>query len=986
MNRIPQTAKRYWRSAAGFAIIGIAVLGYLLAPITGQGLFYEFRMNVEMNVEWVTLFNLLILQATIICFAVYTRQRLPDYIRRNLHFTILFAANLLLTRAGFTIMVIATHFILGCIQRISPEIKEAQHQSNGKYALLHLTAGLLTQSIRAPDIPLLDNLVFFPNLIFALACYIFVYHILCYGLQKAKSLALDGSTTSVKEIRPILTARIVFMSLGYVMAVLWQTHSWLIFIGLVPIVYILLQIPFTTANFTSNSNINSNINPNIDPSQKHRHMLSREDFERLFKVEFERAQSNHRPLTLLMADVDNVRHINNVHGYITGDRVLRDVVEQIQDHFYDLPSQSLLGHWQGKTYVIALSELDESQVRATAEQLCGRVNQHAFTISVQSQSIRATLSLGYAHIQPTTSNTRELIETARQALTLAKMTGKNRVLSAAELPHSAKAQRILGTPLNPAPHFPTPSNRVAPVAPPIQPIQPIGPAPSTPTQTRVTDHQPKPAPRSFSPNQIKLIAYISIVVILGGMVAALGWINTPIDWTRVLLLAGLAVLAQFLQVELYGSSSMSVAVAISFGSLVMDGIPGAIISSAAIALTHRARETRSIDFSTIYKTLFNWSVHALSSFLPVYFARLIKLDIHASHPTTLIGFAILASMQIFVVESSLMAIAIGLSQSRPPYKIWQEQYRWLLGHYITLCLLGLFLAIGYGRLGVLGLVAFALPVAMMHFSQRQYVARTAASLRELRRMNEEISVANEEIKTANHSIGQLNNELFLTLSKIIDARDPFALDHASKVAQYATAIAERMNLSTGQRELIWQVSLLHDIGKLGIPENVLQKPGPLTSDEYELLKTHSQLGADLLETSHGLSHLAPYVKTHHENWAGNGYPDNIRGEAIPLETRIITLADAVDAMASDRPYHKGLKPAMVITEVIRCRGEQFDPAVVDAFMQLIAQFGEGYITNSVSQVQIVPNDKKSGLMRATAWPLFVNASSSTGRLEVTKRG
>jgi len=290
------------------------------------------------------------------------------------------------------------------------------------------------------------------------------------------------------------------------------------------------------------------------------------------------------------------------------------------------------------------------------------------------------------------------------------------------------------------------------------------------------------------------------------------------------------------------------------------------------------------------------------------------------------------------------------------------------------------------------LIAFTLPVVMMHYSQRQYVERTAANLQELRRMNEEISVANEEIRAASQAIGQLNNELFLTLSKIIDMRDPFALGHASKVAQYATAIAEEMHLSQAQHDLIWQVALVHDIGKLGIPENILEKPGALTVEEFELLKTHSQLGADMLELSHGLRHLAPYVKTHHENYGGGGYPDNISGEQIPLETRIVTLADAVDAMASDRPYHTGMKPAAVLSEINRCRGEQFDPVIVDAFMKIIDQHGENYITNSASQVQMVRVGAGAGianglsLTRATAWPYFVSAPSTTNRLEITRRG
>ena len=973
MNRITHIAKRNWRYAAGFAIIGIAVLGYAIVRVILPG-----RVPA-IDIEWLTLFNLLILQAAALCFAVSSRHCLPKKIRHNLHFVILFASTLLLSTAGFVIVAISTHIIQWGIRKLSPDPKNDSLYSISQHLFLHLASGTVTQSVQNTQSSALTSFNFLLIAIFAIASYLSIYYVLRYGVQKIQRFTYRNNPAGEAEGRSILINRVLLMCLGYITAVVWQAHSWMVFVGLIPLALLLRQV-----------------SPNIgtsDSDEQGQHMLTREIFEQRLTAEFERARRYDRPLTVLMVDVDNMRHINSAHGYIIGDQVLSGIVKQILNHFQDLGDQALIGHWQGKTYIIALPELNPAQIRHLAQTLCERIDQNTIVVAVQPEPIRTTLSVGYAHIQPGNTTARDLIETARQALTRAKMTGKNRVVTADELPQSAKVHPVMvslsaitslaaGTgALSNLRTPPTSGNLRAKTGVPqaTAPSTAIALVASSPTERSTSATKQPAAP-------ISLAIYITVVAVLGSSVAVLGWIGAPIDWTRILLMAGLAILAQFLQVELYGSTSMSVAVAISFGSLVMDGIPGAIISSAAIALAHRARETRKIDFSAVYKTIFNWSVHALASFLPVYFARLINVDVTHSSPVILIGFAILASLQIFLVESGLMAIAIGMTQRRSPYRIWQEQYRWLLGHYVTLCLLGLFLGIGYSHLGLLGLAAFALPVAMMHYSQRQYVERTAASLRELRRMNEEISVANEEIKTANHAISQLNNELFLTLSKIIDARDPFALGHASKVAQYATAIAERMKMSEAQRELIWQVSLLHDIGKLGIPENILQKPGALTVEEYELLKTHSQLGADLLETSHGLRHLAPYVKTHHENWSGGGYPDGISGDAIPLETRIVTLADAVDAMASDRPYHKGLKPGMVLTEVIRCRGEQFDPIVVDAFMQLIDQHGESYITNSASQVQMVRNTNKHGTMRATAWPFFVNTTGSAGRLEVTKRG
>ena len=180
------------------------------------------------------------------------------------------------------------------------------------------------------------------------------------------------------------------------------------------------------------------------------------------------------------------------------------------------------------------------------------------------------------------------------------------------------------------------------------------------------------------------------------------------------------------------------------------------------------------------------------------------------------------------------------------------------------------------------------------------------------------------------------------------------------MADYAVAVAQEMHFSPERVERLRQAALLHDIGKIGISEQILNKPGRLTGLEYEKVKTHATLGAELLETSQGLRHLATFVGHHHEWWDGNGYPDHLAGKQISLEARILAVCDAVESMASDRPYQraKGLKE--IIDEINDKSGTQFDPEVVRVCERVIRLRGEALVVNSAKQVSMKYEVQQSG--------------------------
>jgi putative nucleotidyltransferase with HDIG domain len=324
------------------------------------------------------------------------------------------------------------------------------------------------------------------------------------------------------------------------------------------------------------------------------------------------------------------------------------------------------------------------------------------------------------------------------------------------------------------------------------------------------------------------------------------------------------------------------------------------------------------------------------------------------HVSNLLLFAvpmIISALAYYLIETSLVAVAVSLATGAKLRTKWREQFGWLAGHYLVLCIMGASLAMAYTLVGPIGVLVFMLPIIMMHYTQKEYVARTVDSMRELRRLNKELRHANKKISSANRAIRHLNDELFVTISRIIDARDPYVGGHAAQVSKYATAIAVVLSLPYERLEHIRQAGFLHDIGKIAISEQILHKPGKLTAEEYEIMKTHASRGADLLEASRALRHLAPFVRHHHERWDGQGYPDRLRDHQIPVEARILALCDAVEAMASDRPYHRALSPSEVVAEIRRSAGTHFDPKVAEAFIGIIEREGEGFIANSANEVE-----------------------------------
>jgi putative nucleotidyltransferase with HDIG domain len=202
--------------------------------------------------------------------------------------------------------------------------------------------------------------------------------------------------------------------------------------------------------------------------------------------------------------------------------------------------------------------------------------------------------------------------------------------------------------------------------------------------------------------------------------------------------------------------------------------------------------------------------------------------------------------------------------------------------------------------------------------------------------------ATHRLATANDRLRRASLSFATALVATLDARDQYTAGHSAAVAIYARDIAQRMGLSEADQELVHLCGLVHDIGKIGLPAGLLEKPGPLTLEERRQMEQHSEIGERILRNVDDYSEIAAVVRSHHERIDGMGYPDGIRGDQIPRLARIIGVADAYDAMTSDRPYREALPSRVARMRLAQAVGTQFDTAVVAAFEAILATADENY--------------------------------------------
>lgn len=187
-------------------------------------------------------------------------------------------------------------------------------------------------------------------------------------------------------------------------------------------------------------------------------------------------------------------------------------------------------------------------------------------------------------------------------------------------------------------------------------------------------------------------------------------------------------------------------------------------------------------------------------------------------------------------------------------------------------------------------------------------------------------------------VKKLNASFLTAMAASIDARDPYTHGHSHRVAFWGREIAKELGLSPQEVEQVYHGGILHDIGKIGIEDDILNKEGKLTAEEYEKIKEHPVIGYEIIKQAGVFEELLPAIRWHHERIDGMGYPDGLKGEEIPLMARILAVSDAFDAMVSNRPYRDGLPIEVALQMIEENMGSQFDEKIARAFLQLVNRY------------------------------------------------
>src|SRR6266542_1297780 len=295
-----------------------------------------------------------------------------------------------------------------------------------------------------------------------------------------------------------------------------------------------------------------------------------------------------------------------------------------------------------------------------------------------------------------------------------------------------------------------------------------------------------------------------------------------------------------------------------------------------------------------------------------------------------IGFAIATLVGAIVAELLDVSFAAVAAQLRGNRRLWEliRTAAPIIASAVPLYTpLVTVLAIAYQDLSPVSLLLFFIPALA---AQRLF-----ALYQEQRRLADDLLSMNVRLERANLSFAT-------ALVATLDARDRYTAGHSAAVAIYSRDIAERMGLTDAQQQLVHLCGLVHDIGKIGLPAGLLEKPGALTLEERRLMETHSEIGERILAKVDDYAEIAAIVRHHHERFDGNGYPDSLTGEVIPLLSRVIGVADAYNAMTSDRPYREAMPSRVARLRLAQAVETQFDTSVVAAFEAILAGATEEY--------------------------------------------
>jgi diguanylate cyclase (GGDEF)-like protein/putative nucleotidyltransferase with HDIG domain len=379
------------------------------------------------------------------------------------------------------------------------------------------------------------------------------------------------------------------------------------------------------------------------------------------------------------------------------------------------------------------------------------------------------------------------------------------------------------------------------------------------------------------------------------------------DPTKFLCYLGVAIAASFLKIKLPGvNGTLSVnflfvllgVLELSFGETLMFGIAEVVVQS----FWNSSKEMKPIH------VVFNASQFSVGTAVAWSTYRLLTHSIlHRATPVALI----LVAMVYFAFNTLAVAIVVRLSEGKPILKIWSESYFWSFPYYLAGAAITGSISFLNRQIGWQSSLLVFPPVYLMYRSYRLYLGKL------------------ENEKRHAEQVSKIHLRTIEALALAIEAKDHTTHDHLQRVRVYAMELAKELGLSEDETEALQAAAVLHDIGKLAVPEHIISKPGKLTPQEFEKMKVHPIVGAEILEQVDFPYPVVPIVHAHHEKWDGSGYPDGLKGEAIPIGARILAAVDCLDALASDRQYRRALPLNEAMARVSAEAGKSFDPQIVE---------------------------------------------------------
>jgi putative nucleotidyltransferase with HDIG domain len=307
------------------------------------------------------------------------------------------------------------------------------------------------------------------------------------------------------------------------------------------------------------------------------------------------------------------------------------------------------------------------------------------------------------------------------------------------------------------------------------------------------------------------------------------------------------------------------------------------------------------------QVLFNVSQVMVSSAAAYGVYQLVAARVlHGPGPLALVA----AAITHFACNTAAMSTIIGLTEKKPTAKVWTDSYRWLFAYYMVGAAVAGLVSFLNRQIGWQSSLLVLPPIYLMYRSYRLYLGKL------------------EDEKRHAEKVSNLHLRTIETLALAIEAKDQNTSAHLQRVRVYAMEVGQELGLNNDEMEALRAASLLHDIGKLAVPEQIISKPGKLTPEEFEKMKIHPVIGGEILEQVEFPYPVVPIVRSHHEKWDGSGYPDGLKGEEIPIGARILAAVDCLDALASDRQYRKALPLNAAMAKVTSEAGKSFDPRVV----------------------------------------------------------